>query len=63
MSGYYQVESVYLYSVEIIVLFLGIWFLWRITSRKKSVPWPSWLHWAVEIGDSRDVPFLSYMIK
>ena len=53
MSG--QVENMYLYSVEIIGLFLVIWFLWRITSRTKSVPCPSWLHWAVELEN----PFAS----
>lgn len=38
-----------LYSIGIIVLFLIIWFFWRIISREKSIPCPSWLYWAVEL--------------
>lgn len=37
------------YLIAIVILFLSLWFFWRITSRKKSVPCPAWLHWAVEL--------------
>ncbi|WP_371381224.1 class I SAM-dependent methyltransferase [Sporomusa aerivorans] len=43
-------ERMYLsYSIGIIILFSIIWFAWKFTSRKKNVPCPSWLYWAVEL--------------
>lgn len=38
-----------LYSSGIIILLLFIWFFWRVLSRNKSIPCPSWLYWAVEL--------------
>jgi ubiquinone/menaquinone biosynthesis C-methylase UbiE len=38
-----------LYSIEIIIFILIIWFAWKLISRKINAPCPSWLHWAVEL--------------
>ena len=38
-----------MYSIGVIILFSIIWFAWKFTSRKKNVPCPSWLYWAVEL--------------
>lgn len=37
------------YSSGIVILLLFIWFFWRVLSRNKSIPCPSWLYWAVEL--------------
>jgi len=37
--------------ISIVVLFAVVFFLWRLASRRQSLPCPVWLHWLVELDN------------
>lgn len=41
----------FLVCVGLLVVFLLVWTLWRLSSRRSSLPCPSWLAWLVELDN------------